>query len=202
MAIDRGMLIGVDPLMDQYLEHFDYLRNAEAKWVTGVAEEIAFSKPFDIIIVINSLDHMYDPSQASRNLSESLAPGGHLILSVNCHNTEFFCKYYSRFYHSVDRYHPHHFRPKDVLDLFPHYQVVKVENIDHLFLPRRKQYRKEVLQRKGLDWGRVSSYLSNPLKYPVAAARILRSLQSHRKKPGHKTIFSAYLFILQKPYGV
>jgi len=200
MAIDKGNLVGLDPLMDEYLAHFDFLRDAKPNWVTGTAEEMDFREPFDIVISINSLDHMYDPNQAARKMNECLIPGGHLILSLNCHNWYFFYKYYRRFYRCIDRYHPHHFRAKDVLDLYRDYRVIKVEDIDHLFLGEAEQYREKVLQSKGVDWNKFLNYLFNPLKYPVAIARILDKLQSYRKKTDQRAIFSTYLFIFQKPH--
>ena len=199
LAIERGILVGLDPLMDQYLMHFDFLRNAKPLWVSGTAEEMNFPQPFDIIFSINSLDHGYDTGRAAGKFDECLRPGGHLIVSLNCHNTDFFYKYYSRFYRFIDRYHPHHFRPKDVINLFPDFRVITVEDIDHLFLKRRKQYREKVLHKKGFDPNKAIGYLINPLKYPVALARFLGGLQVHRKKADHKAIFSTYLFIFQKP---
>jgi len=198
LAIEQGNLVGVDPLMDHYLEHFDYLHEAKPKWISAAAEELEFSEPFDIIFSINALDHTYDPNQTVRKLDAILAPGGYLVLSLNCHNTDLFYYYYKRLYRGIDSYHPHHFRAQDVLALFSEYEQLLVEDVDYLFINQQKEYRREVLQRKGVEFGKVFRYLLNPLRYPLAIARIFGDRPVHRKREEQKSIFSTYLFVFRK----
>jgi len=199
MALDTGMLTGLDSLMDQYLAHFDFLHDARPKWVCSAAENMDFPEPFDIIFNINSLDHMFDPQKAAQKFDQHLVPGGTLVISLNCHNTDFFWKYYSRFYRQVDSHHPFHFRPKDVLEMFPEYELIEVEDIDELYFPHMKQYQEKVLQQKGTVWNKVFVSMFNPFKYAVAVAVLALGWQVHRKKPKGKAIFSTYLFVLKKP---
>jgi|GEM_PF-2597922 SAM-dependent methyltransferase len=202
MALDKGTCTGIDPLMADYLAHFDHLHRAGANWMTGTIEALDFTEAFDVIFIINSLDHTDDPKRAADMVDRHLNPGGHVIISLNCHNTHFFVRYYTRFYRFIDPYHPHHFRPSDVIDYFPGYRILKTENIDDINIEQNRQYREKVLKRRGFNWKTALSYLLNPMKYPILVYRILGGRQVYRKKSDQKSIFSTFLFILQKPEAV
>ena len=199
MALDKGQLTGVDPLMDEYLEHFDYLRAAKPDWVCCAAENMEWPESFDLIFTINALDHMLDPGEAIARMDRYLRPGGHLVISLNCHVTDFFHGYYRRFYRYIDSFHPHHFRVPDVTAMLPGYHIRHIEDIDALYFPQLRQYREKVLKIKKIRWNKVLSYAFNPFKYPVAMARLFGGYRIHRSRDSHKPIFATYLFILQKP---
>lgn len=198
MAMEKGQRVGVDPLMDQYLEHFEHLHHGDIKWVTGSGEGFEANEPFDIIFTINALDHTYDPPAVGKTIDRVLRPGGHLIIGLNCHNTDFFYAYYNRYSTRLDRHHPHHFRPADVLGLFPDYRILDVEDIDDMYLNLRTEYREKVLKQRGIDWYDYVSYLRNPLKYILILARTMGGRHLYRNKPGQKSVFSTYIFILEK----
>lgn len=182
LAMDRGSRFGIDPLMDDYLKQFEFLENSSVKWLTGTAEEYEFSEPFDIIFSINSLDHMYNPTKVAKRLDSILKNNGHIIISLNCHNTDFFRNYYRMFYRRIDKYHPYHFNKKDLLNLFENYDVVKIEDIDYLDLRQRNTYREKVLKKKKMGWKLYLKYLCNPFKYPIAFTKIFLNRHIHRKK--------------------
>lgn len=198
LAIDKGKLVGVDPLMMEYLKKFDFLKNSVPTWMVGTAEDLEFEEPFDIIFSINSLDHVYDPQLAAKKLDSFLRRDGYLVISLNCHNTNFFYHYYRRFYRFIDNFHPHHFRSRELFALFPGYKVIKEEDIDILHLSQRDLYREKVLKKKNAGWNSTIRILLNPFKYPMVFTRLFQKLYIHRKKPEQKSIFSTYLFVLQK----
>ena len=198
LAIEKGRLVGIDPLMNEYLQQFEFLKNAPITWICGAAEEMEFPEQFDVIFSINSLDHVYDPQKTADKINCFLQEKGFLVISLNCHNTDFFQWYYRRFYKYVDRYHPHHFRPVDLFKLFPEYKVLNQEDIDWIYLQQQDLYREKVLQKKGIEWKSKIRSILNPFKYPVALANFVFKRHVHRRKPDDTSIFSTYLFILQK----
>ena len=199
MAIKKGVLVGVDPLMNQYLNNFSYLADAGPKWINCAAEQLDLPESFDIIFCINSLDHVLDPEKVAKKLDRHLMPGGHIVIALNCHNTDFFYSYYNAYHRRIDPHHPHHFRLADVGELFPSYRVRKMADIDHLFISREREYQSKVLRRSGINWKKAIAYLMNPFRYPIAFSRVIGNRPVCRKKHNQKSIFSTYLFVFEKP---
>ena len=44
-------------------------------------------------------------TRVAARIAELTRPGGHCVITMNCHNTRFFRSYYARFYKLVDRHH-------------------------------------------------------------------------------------------------
>ena len=59
LALDEGRLVGVDPLMERYLEKFPFLsERTDIRRIAGTAEEVELDGPFDVVFSINALDHV------------------------------------------------------------------------------------------------------------------------------------------------
>lgn len=201
LALDRGKLVGVDPLMERYLEKFPFLsQRSDIRWVTGTAEEVA-EEPFDVIFSINAFDHVYDPVLAASRITQMLEPGGHLVLTMNCHNTRLFRSYYSRLYRVIDHHHPFQFTPDDVQALFGELELVEKRGIDDLWFPHAKRYYAQVLQRPFVDKRKWLRAAANPFKWPMGFCKVLLDMPPHKKRPGQRSIYDNVLFVFRRANG-
>ena len=170
LARDEGQCAGVDPLMDFYLEKFPFLNDARhVRWMTAAAEDLENEGPFDVVFCINA----FDPRHVSRVIRSMLAPGGHLVMSMNCHRTRFFRDYYSRLYRLVDRHHPHQFTPAD---------------IDVLWFPHAAAYHRDVLGGRSRKLKEFVRSAVNPAKWPMGLCKFAFDMTPHRKRPGQRSI--------------
>jgi SAM-dependent methyltransferase len=78
MAAER---VGLDPLADSYRELLPDRAEHEMRYVTGVAERMPFpDASFDIVVSVNSLDHVEDVSRVAAEVKRVLSPGGTFVL--------------------------------------------------------------------------------------------------------------------------
>jgi len=199
LALERGKLVGVDPLMDRYLEKFPFLRErADIEWVASTAEEAHFEAPFDVVFCINAFDHVFDPRAAVANIARCLRPGGYCVLTMNSHNTRFFRAYYALLYRVIDSHHPFQFTPADVRRLFDGFTCLKAEPIDDLWLRFAEGYYREVLGRpleSRRKWLRAAL---NPFKWPMGFAKFVLDTPPHPKRPGQRSIYGNYLYVFRR----
>lgn len=81
-ALDVGVRFGIDPLMDYYLSHFEMPRGV--KWMKGIGEELPFENEyFDLVITMDTLDHVKNPETVLREARRVLKKDGTLFLTVN-----------------------------------------------------------------------------------------------------------------------
>ncbi len=199
LGLDRGELVGVDPLMNRYLEKFPFLaERKDIRWIEGAAEEVTFDGPFDVVFAINSFDHVFDPRLVVGTIRDSLKPGGHCVMTLNCHNTRLFRAYYAALYRFVDHHHPHQFTPRDVERLFHDFTLIEQREIDELWFPHAERYARDVLRRPFVDRRKWLRAAANPLKWPMGLCKLLLNMPRHKTRPGQRSIFSNYLLVLRK----
>ncbi len=197
-AIDRGHLIGVDPLMDFYLARFPALADAPATWLTGTAEDFQ-AAAFDVVFCINALDHVRSPARAAANLTRLVANGGHLVLQLNAHTTRLAQRYFTLFHHLLDPPHPHQLHRDDVASLFPDLDLVKVLDVDHLWLDLDARYRTEALRPASAERPLVEAAGAAALRLPLLALRLLGRRPVHRRRPEDRPLMATHLFVFQRP---
>ena len=201
LAVEKGKKTGIDPLMDFYLEKFPFLKEYPVTWLKGKAEDLAPEGPtaaFDLIFMVNTLDHVADPSRALDQAIRRLAPGGKLVIVLNCHNTVFFRNYYSLFFRFIDPHHPHHFTKDDLVRTLGALKCLKAENIDSVWLEFSESYENRVLRKKTGAWRKLTKWLLNPFRYPIAFAKLFLGMPAHRKDASTRSIFGLYLFVFEK----
>lgn len=199
LGLERGRLIGVDPLMDRYLKKFPFLaERGDIEWVSGAAEEVRFDEPFDVVFCINALDHVYDPGRVVRNIAESLRPGGHCVVTMNSHNTRLFRAYYAWFYRLIDSHHPYQLTVQGVKELFGRFSPVAIEPVDDLWLRFAEDYYRNVLDRPLEDRRKWARAALNPFKWPMGFTKFLLDMPPHPKRPGQRSIYSNYLYVFRK----
>jgi SAM-dependent methyltransferase len=199
LGLNEGRLVGVDPLMDRYLEKFPFLRQrSDIEWINAMAEEIEFDEPFDVVFAINALDHVYDPAQAVGHIAGVLRSGGHCVVTLNVHNTRLMRSYYAGLYRLIDHHHPHQFTPDDVAEtLFGDFTPVFAREIDDLWLPYAAGYYREVLKRPVEDKRKWIRGALNPFKWPIGFLKFALDMPPHKKRPGQRSIYSEYLFVFR-----
>ena len=201
LAIDQGKLVGVDPLMERYLKKFPFLSaRRDIQWIQAAAEELEIAERFDIVFSINALDHVYDPARVVRQIERLLRPGGHVVLTMNCHNTRLFRAYYSKLYWAIDSHHPYQFTPADVRKLFFQFTPVESRPIDDLWFPHAANYYREVLGRPLDDPKKWLRAAANPLKWPMGFCKVVLDMPPHPKRPGQRSIYGNYLFVFRSAF--
>lgn len=199
LAVDKGRKTGIDPLMDFYLEKFTFLREYPIDWRDGKAEDLAGEGSFDLIFIINVLDHVENPHLVLRIAVEKLNKGGNLVVMLNCHNTVFFRNYYRRFFRFIDERHPHHFTKEDVIKMLGNLRLLKAENMDLVWREFSSEYEEKALRKRKTGWGkRMLKWARNPFRYPVAFAKTIFAVASRGKDIEKKSIFGLYLFVFEK----
>ncbi len=198
LAMDRGERTGIDPLMPFYLENFPFLAETPIQWVQGRAEDLEHDATHDLIFAINMLDHTEDPHRVAKNLARSLVPGGFLVCGLNVHSSPLWSLYFRLFHRLIDPPHPHHFLAREVPGLFPTLNLVQQTEIDDLWLDLREEYQQRVLGRPPTGWKQLLPKLANPLRYPLAAAR-LAGRPLHRTTIRDKPLMTTQLFVFTAP---
>ena len=115
LAFDNCERFGVDQLVTEYremgwpLDHFA----GEMQYLRGDAEHIpAEDAAFDVVVAVNSLDHVDDFAATAREICRVLRPGG--LLRIQLH------------YHSATRCEPQELNDEIVLAHFGHLGVEKL----------------------------------------------------------------------------
>lgn len=199
LAVNARSRVGLDPLMDRYIQQFPYLRDeTDIEWLTSAAEETEFEERFDVVFALNSFDHVYDPAAAANHIAEWVKPGGHLVLTMNTHNTRFFRAYYSKLYRLIDHHHPHQFDAGDVRALFPDLKLCEERDIDALWLEFAEDYYRNVLSRPFEDRRKWLRGAVNPFKWPIGFSKFVLGRPPHRKRPDQPSIYSERLFVFRR----
>lgn len=133
--IDRAdARVGIDPLSN----HSDTLPHVTTRdgnlVVTGVGERLPFGDgTFDVVICNNVLDHVQSVDRTLAEIRRVMASDGRFVLRVNAFETlNSLPEFARRVLDVVDRPHPHHFTPQEVVDLLaPHDFEIESLHVDH-----------------------------------------------------------------------
>jgi len=111
--------IGIEPMnIDSIIE--DWQKQFVKK---GIGEEIPFEKnSFDIVLVLNSLDHVLNPEKVIKECHRVLRKEGQLFVHVEVLSPKaiFFRPLLNRF----DRPHPYHFITKEYLNMLSTFDLI------------------------------------------------------------------------------
>lgn len=124
----------LDPLMDKYLEQFQYLHNYKAKFINGQIETFSPENKFDVIFGFNSLDHVADMHVALERLQGILINEGKMYITLNCHTSNVLQKILSTFSRLLDPPHPHQHTVKQYKHIMEQagFTVEKEVNLDNV----------------------------------------------------------------------
>ena len=120
----------VDPNLDRLFRLHPFVREIEeyrdVNFISSSIEEAALDKQFDLIFMINVLDHVGELKPVLDKIDELLAPSGILVIVVDCYADSLVRGIVSFF--DPDPPHPHQFIAGDIHTLFSHYQLNKQDS--------------------------------------------------------------------------
>ncbi len=101
-----GERYAIDPLASFFKESFPELMDPAVKFIDGMGEELPYEDSyFDVILIINVLDHCSDPDKVLKELNRCLRSKGILILEVNVYAR--IVSILHSLFNFIDREHPH-----------------------------------------------------------------------------------------------
>lgn len=104
--------VGIDPLLHNYKDLLDSASTTHL--VTSIVEKLPFKDgSFDIVLCVNTLDHVMDPQAALREIRRVMVPGAPLLLKVHVFSS--LPKWARGNLYLIDRPHPFHFSEIEVL---------------------------------------------------------------------------------------
>lgn len=126
--------VGIDPLSNHSETLPQVTRRDGNLVVTGVGERLPFEDgAFDVVICNNVLDHVQSVNRTLAEMCRVLDSEGRFILRVNAFETlNLLPEFARRVLDVVDRPHPHHFTPEEVVELLaPHDFEIDSVHVDH-----------------------------------------------------------------------
>jgi SAM-dependent methyltransferase len=101
-----GDRYAIDPLASFYLANFSYLMDPNVKYIEGIGEALPYEDSFfDVILIINVLDHCSDPAKVLSEVDRCLKSNGMLILRVYTYSR--LVSFAHSIFNFVDKEHPH-----------------------------------------------------------------------------------------------
>ncbi len=130
LALREGEKYVVDPNLERLFQLHPFMREVEeyrdVNFISRPVEEATFDKQFDLIFMINVLDHVGALKPVIDKIDELLAPSGTLVAIVDCYADRTVRGIMSFF--DVDLPHPHHFVAEDISRMFSSYKLKKQDN--------------------------------------------------------------------------
>jgi len=112
-----GVKYGLDPLIDFYNQHRQNKR-VNVNLINGVGEKLPFTDGyFDLIFLMNAIDHVYDPRQVIAECHRVLRPGRLLYLTLNVFSSPVAAIKKIFDFLGVDKGHPHAFSAEEIKKL-------------------------------------------------------------------------------------
>jgi SAM-dependent methyltransferase len=136
LALKGGERYAVDPNFDLLFERHPFVRELPeyqgVNFINGAFEDMPADRQFDMIFMINMLDHLGDLTPTLEKINKSLKPGGMLVIVVDCYADSRVKSLISFF--DPDPPHPHHFINRDIAEMFSDYKLIKLDkNIYRIF---------------------------------------------------------------------
>jgi SAM-dependent methyltransferase len=184
-------------LFELYPELRDIPEYREVEFISSRLEDLPPDRTFDLLILINMLDHIQDPPTFARQLEQLVAENGKLLVIVDTYADPIVRGLVRD--SDVDIPHPHHFLHEDVLALFPRYDLIFHDPriwtsyfaspacskaASHVPLFRIDQ----LLGRMRLDireWKREGDVLYTARFFFIYGLALLLNLLCHRDPPAH-----------------
>jgi 2-polyprenyl-3-methyl-5-hydroxy-6-metoxy-1,4-benzoquinol methylase len=130
LALRGGEKYAVDPNFERLFDLHPFMREVEeykhVNFISSLIEEAALDKQFDLIFMINMLDHVGALKPVMDKVNELLVSSGILVIIVDCYADRAVRNIMSFF--DIDLPHPHHFVTPDIIRLLPDYKLKKQDN--------------------------------------------------------------------------
>jgi 2-polyprenyl-3-methyl-5-hydroxy-6-metoxy-1,4-benzoquinol methylase len=118
MIFNDQQVTAVDPLLNRYeaLNVFSKNLYPNVEFIEAPLELFNPKEKFDLVFCMNVINHVSQIELAAQNLTNSLKPGGKMIVTVDAHNKNFLKKIFQKI--PGDILHPHQLDEKDYISVF------------------------------------------------------------------------------------
>lgn len=158
-----GERYAIDPLASFYLDNFSYLMDPNVKYVEGIGEALPYGDSFfDVILIINVLDHCSDPVKVLKEIDRCLKSGGMLILRVYTYTR--LVAFAHSVFNFVDKEHPHAITREFVKAKLAEKYHIKEESYEEPRTPDYNIFKKIIISG-------LKSLRLGPVAYKVAAIK-------------------------------
>lgn len=212
LALREGDKYVVDPNLEHLFQLHPFMRKVEeyrdVNFISSPVEEATFDRQFDLIFIINVLDHVGALKPVTVKIDELLAHSGTLVVIVDCYADRAVRGIMS--FLDVDLPHPHHFVAEDITRMFSSYKLKKQDNnISDIFRDCTWRGKKREIEIYRVDkfaalmWqilkeqGKRGDILFTSKYILCYSLALLIALLRRREKPIHP-LKKARLFVFQK----
>lgn len=213
LTIREGERYAVDPNLDCLFESHPFIKDVPeyqgVHFISETIEAATLPPQFDLIFMINVLDHVSDLKPVIKRVEELLAPNGTLIVVIDCYADKAVRNIIKFF--DVDIPHPHHFITQDIEKLFANFKITKRdEKIYQIFDECAFKGKKNSIELYRVDkfFGRMGHILASEgkkgdiwftTKYMLCyGLSLLAALLRRKEKPTHP-LKKLRLFVFKKP---
>ena len=161
--INRGQRYGLDSLEGFYKSNntLTKLRNSDVQYLEGTGEMIPFEENFfDLVIIDNVLDHVYDANAVVQEIRRVLKQDGFLYMTVNV-RTRFGTqvhKFLSRLL--IDKGHPQSFDVISIRNLIGRFQFsIRSESVSDFYEARSRDMRSPCIKDNIKGYSGISEFL-------------------------------------------
>ncbi len=138
----KGKRYAIDPLALFFIKTFPQLIDKRVAYIKGMAENLSYKDSFfDIILILNVLDHCCDPGQAVTEMRRCLKKNGIIIFQVNIYSR--FASILHKFFYYIDPEHPYALTYQFIRNLLKDnkFKVIKEKKCNLLFTtPNKMKY--------------------------------------------------------------
>lgn len=129
-----GDRFAIDPLASYFKETFRDFIDPKVDFIEGMAEKLPYPDSyFDVILILNVLDHCWNPLKVIDEMARCLRPNGILVLQLNIY--KYAASYLHFFFRFLDKEHPHALTHRFLKYYFsPHFDLLE-ESLSQLGLP-------------------------------------------------------------------
>ena len=207
-----GRKYAVDPIYRYLFELHPFMKKVpeyrDVKFMASSLEEVDLAMQFNVIFMVNVLDHVGDMKPIVQKTGELLADGGTLVVLVDCYADRLVRNLVALFDGDVP--HPHHLLAEDVVRLFSEYKLMEHDSriFELVNEPPFKGQRTDIeiyrldklLARMSLHvdgWGKRGDFLFVAKFVLCYSLALLAALIRRREKPLHP-LKKLRLFIFRK----
>jgi SAM-dependent methyltransferase len=136
-----GDRFAIDPLASYFKENFSGFIDPRVDFIEGMAEELPYPDSFfDVILILNVLDHCWEPLTVVDEIARCLRSNGILILQVNIYKPTALVLHF--LFQFLDREHSHALTYRFIKShLRPHFEILE-ESWLPLNLPEQNKLKK------------------------------------------------------------
>lgn len=139
-----GERYAIDPLATYFKENFSNLIDPKVNFIEGIGEKLPYPDSFfDAILILNVLDHCWDPTGVLREISRCLHKDGLLVLPVNIYSRTASVLHWV--FNFLDKEHPHALTYKFLRSHLVHEFDLIEESFLSLKLPEHDKRKKAIL---------------------------------------------------------